>query len=329
MSTDRAVFPMNLRAMRAGCGVLAVGLSVIACSRQTNTPSSSPSPPVMTDLSPAATVPVPSEPVTMEAASAPVLPPTPEEVKAAFKDGVSLFDSGAYAEASLSLLVAAEGRPEHAYTHYLLGLSLWKSGRHREAEQALVRSATLDVDSLRTWTNLARVRMDLDDPSGALEATDSALAIEATSANALHQRGRALAALGRGEEALAALGRAHEADPENGYVANTLGYVLIQGGRAEEAVPFLEAAKERLPGVAYVRNNLGVAYERTGQLLNALAEYRAAVEAGDSGGKAALSLARLEPRVPEAMAGKRQADPLTAPAIAEAPGNDDEESPRD
>jgi Flp pilus assembly protein TadD len=247
----------------------------------------------------------------------PTVPPSAEEAKAALREGVALFESRDYAGASTRLRPAAAGRPDDAYSHYLLGLSLWKSGEPEPAKQALERAALLDDRSPKIWVNLARVRLELDEVPGALEAADRALALDALSADALHQRGRALARLNRSGEAIELLRRAHEAAPHNGYIANTLGYYLIQLGRAEEAVPLLEAAREQLPGVPYVRNNLGVAYERTGRLHDAVTEYRAAVDAGDSAGKAALSLARLGP-LAEPVAGKVGAE--VAPEVASATG---------
>ena len=173
------------------------------------------------------------------------------------------------------------------------GIVAWKSGRLDHAEALLSRAADLRADHLKARINLARVRMDRSNPEGALEAADAALLVEPTSADALHQRGRALAALHRGDEAMEALRAALDSSPDHGYAANTLGLLLLQQGRAEEAVPLLESARDRLPDVAYVRNNLGVAYERVGRIDDAVAEYRACVSSGDSGGKAAASLARL------------------------------------
>src|SRR5262245_51857627 len=228
---------------------------------------------------------------------APPAPPSPAEVKAAWQEGVTLFDRGEYPNAVERLRVAIVGRPDDAYAHYLLGLALFKSGEHELAEESLTRSSELNADSIRTWINLARVRMERDDAEGALHAAETALTIEPRNASALHQRGRAEAALGRDGDAVETLKLAHDADPENGYIANTLGYELIRTGHPDEAVSLLELAKEKLPTTAYVRNNLGVAYERTGKLAEAMVEYRAAVEAGDPLGKAASSVARLTPLV--------------------------------
>jgi Flp pilus assembly protein TadD len=222
-------------------------------------------------------------------------PPTPEETSLAWSEGVALYQSGEFETASQRLKVASTGRPDDAYTQYLFGLALWKSGHLDESESALVSSSQLNDTSEKTFVNLARVRLEKKDAQGALEATDRALTLKPGSSQALHQRGRALDALNRGDEARDTLQQARMADPANGYVANTLGYLLLRQGRMDEAIVELESARESLPEVAYVRNNLGVAYERRGDLDKAIAEFQAAVQAGDPDGKAGESLARLEP----------------------------------
>jgi Flp pilus assembly protein TadD len=241
----------------------------------------------------------------------PPQPPTAEEVKRAWLEGVSLYDERDYEGAAERLGIAASGRPDHTYTQYLHGLALWKSGELEGAEQSLHRATELDPSFLRAWLNLGRVRMERNDPEGCLTASAAALEIDGENADGLHLRGRALEAQGLADEALKALEQAHEADPENGYIANTLGLALINRERFDEAAIFLEMARERIPQVAYVRNNLGVAYERTGRLELAAEEYRAAVEAGDSGGKAAISLARIEPRLETEIVQREDSDPDT------------------
>lgn len=182
---------------------------------------------------------------------------------------------------------------------YWRGIKLARRGDALDAAQALEESAALDPGAIKTWINLARVRMTLNDRRGALKAADGALQIEEGSPDALHQRARALLALGRVDEALESVSEAHEAEPTNGYYANTLGYLLLEAGRFKEAVPYLEAASQLLPDVAYVRNNLGVAYERMGDHAKAAAEFEAAIAAGDPEGKAAVSLARVKPPIKE------------------------------
>ena len=217
----------------------------------------------------------------------------PAVARTSWKDGVTRFDNGDYAGAVDSLKAAVAGEPGDPYRRYLLGLALWKSNDLGAAEASLVESANLDPTRLKTWINLARVRNGIGDRTGALEASDKAVSCDPTSADALHQKGRALFELNRGDEAFHALTTAHDLDPDNGYIANTLGLVLIQTGLPGDAILPLEVAKLRLPHVAYVRNNLGVAYERSGRLDDAKVEYAAAVDAGDVAGKAMKSLVRL------------------------------------
>jgi Flp pilus assembly protein TadD len=290
MSTSHR-FSKKLRHLACACGAGAAAL-LSGCAREDASRVVGPEIPGPAATASTVTVTAVPEvdmrPLPVEPAAA-----SPREVDAAWREGRARFASRDFVAAAAELEIAASGRPDDAEVLYLLGLSLWKGGKPEQAEPVLERAAALDGGSSRTWINLARVRLDLDDSRSALEAADRALGIEPLSADALHQRGRALARLGRGDEALDTLSRAREAAPENGYVANTLGYWLIQAGRDAEALPLLEAARERLPDVAYVRNNLGVVYERTGRIEEAVAEYRAAVAAGDPGARAAASLARL------------------------------------
>jgi tetratricopeptide (TPR) repeat protein len=262
-------------------------ITLVACSTK------EPPPPIVTEMpsTPPQTVVEPTPTPVAEVVTPPATPTGSE-----WKDGVRLYESREYAAAAEQLEVAAQQRSD-ATSHYLLGLARWKAGQNERAGAALERAAQLAPDSTRTWINLARVRMSLEQPGGALTAAESALAIEPGSGEALHQRGRALAALGRAGEAIESLEQARQAAPGNGQIANTLGWVLLQAGRPEEALPILEGARELLPDVAYLRNNLAVAYERTGRLAEAFEEYQAAVRAGDSAGKAAASVARLEPLV--------------------------------
>jgi Flp pilus assembly protein TadD len=238
----------------------------------------------------------PSQVVEVQGPTAPVTPTEPPiDPKTAWKEGVQSYQSGDFTTASSRLRVAIDGRQDDPYAHYLFGLALWKSGQVDEAEGEMVRATTLNDQSIKTWINLARVRLDRRQFDSALEAADRAIALDGQSSDALHQRGRALDGLNRGDEAVATLQQARSLSPDNGYIANTLGYLLLRRGKPEEAVPLLEAARDRLPQVAYVRNNLGVAYERTGDVHHAAEEFRAALQAGDSDGKASASLARIEP----------------------------------
>jgi len=279
--------------MRTILSLLATGALMTACAHDANhdgdgaSLSADQGTAVPTSLS------VSTAPLTVNVPETSLGPVDPVVARKAWKDGVTRFDDGDYAGAVTQLKLAVAGAPGDAYRLYLLGLAQWKSNDLGAAESSLAGSAKLDGSRAKTWINLARVRNGLNDRTGAIEASDKALGLDPTSADALHQKGRAFLELNRGDEAQDALKTAHDLDPDNGYIANTLGLLLIQMGRPADAIEPLEVAKLRLPHVAYVRNNLGVAYERTGRMEEAKLEYVAAVDAGDMGGKAMKSLVRL------------------------------------
>jgi Flp pilus assembly protein TadD len=297
-------FAVGAVALLAACGDKKVD------TRASSTTSTSPlpGPPAVSSTMPE------MPPIVPVTTTEPVTPPTPEETRVAWKDGVKKFESRDYENATVSLQIAASGRPDDAGVQYLHGLALFKSGHLEEAEAALVRASSLNGGSIRTWTNLARVRRARGDFKGGLGAADQALTIDSGSADALHQRGRALEEMGKTDQALQMFEQARAAAPDNGWIANSLGHLLLVRGRVEEAIPHLEVAGGRLPTVGFVRNNLGVAYERRGDLSRAAEEYRAAVENGDSDGKAAASLSRLEPIVGTVVAsGGETSDPQEVP----------------
>jgi len=300
----------------SGAAALVLGLGLAAapltgCTDKKPVETSS-----RTDTTPPSVTSTPSTGTQVAEVQGPPAPASPVETidpKTAWKEGVQSYQSGDFATASSRLRVALDGRQDDPYAHYLFGLALWKSGQLDEAEGELVRSTTINDQSIKTWINLARVRLDRKEFDSALEAADKAVTLDAQSSDALHQRGRALDGLNRGDEAVATLQQARSLSPDNGYIANTLGYLLLRRGQTEDAVPLLEAARDRLPQIAYVRNNLGVAYERVGDVHKAAEEFRATLQAGDSEGKASASLARIEPLLRDRIASQPLPEEQTPP----------------
>lgn len=203
-----------------------------------------------------------------------------------------------YEKAAAYFAALAEDEPDRAYTQYMLALSEWKAGRLDRAQQAMTRSAELNPGSIKTQLNLSRIENDRGEFEAALAAARAALAGDEGSAAALFLEARSLRNLGRIDEALESLATSLSIDADNGYAQNLLGLIRIERGEAEQAVEPLRAAVTLEPEVAYMQNNLGVALEASGDAKGALVAFRRAVELGDAS-KAAQSVARLEPVVPE------------------------------
>src|SRR5262245_12693506 len=101
---------------------------------------------------------------------------------------------------------------------------------------------------------------------------------------------------GRTEEAIAECKTAIEIDPDYGNPYNDIGVYLMEEGRLEEAVPYLERAMRapRYECRFFPHFNLGRIYERKGQWLKAMAQYREALRLNPGYDLAAAALHRLQ-----------------------------------
>ena len=210
-------------------------------------------------------------------------------------------------------------RPQRAWTHYILGLALWKSGSLDEAAAAMEESAKLGPDSIKTLVNLSRIRNDQGDFEGALEAARVGLDQDPQDASAQFLEGRSLFNLGRVDEAVSSLTASLAIDPDNGYVQNLYGLALMRQGHVDQAVLSLERASTLEPDLAYARNNLGMALELAGRTAEAVGAYRRGVEIDPGHDKVAANLARLEPT----LGGRAEDPPSPGPNEVAAIGADE------
>ena len=198
------------------------------------------------------------------------------------------------------LRAAVEERPDRVYPHYLLGLSLWKSGELEEAVAAMSRAGELDASSIKTFINLSRIENDRGEFDAALQAARTAREIDPEDATALFLEGRSLHNLGEADKAIEAMRHSLEVDPHNGYVWNLLGLTFLMEGDDVAALDALQRAAADTPDIAYIQNNIGMALERNDLAGEAVIAYRRAVELDAGHVRAAANLARLQPVAPVA-----------------------------
>ncbi len=239
-----------------------------------------------------------------------------------WREGNRAYHNRQYAEALAYLRADAAARPERAYTHYMLGLALWKSGELDQAVAAMQRSAEINDASIRTFVNLSRIQNARGEYGEALAAAERALLLDADSATAVYQKARSLYNLGRIEEARAELASCIELDHDAAQAHNLLGLIRLQQGDDTEALAAFEIAARLEPAVSYIHNNLGLALERSGRLSEAVAAFRRAVEIDPEHEAAALSLARVESLVPAETAAGEELELATSasePSVDESP----------
>jgi tetratricopeptide (TPR) repeat protein len=215
-------------------------------------------------------------------------------------EGLAAYETRDFERAAAYFKAQADERPDDAWTHYILGLSLWKDARPDVAVDAMRRAADLDSESIRTWINLSRIENDRAEYGSALEAAERGLAIDGDDATAMFLKGRSLNNLRRTDEALVALQRSIELSADNGFVHNLVGLIRLSKDDTDGAIEALETAAQLQPNVAFIQNNLGMALEHVGERAAAVEAYRRAVELNPDHAKAVANLARLESRPGEA-----------------------------
>ena len=81
-------------------------------------------------------------------------------------------------------------------------------------------------------------------------------------------------------EAQKLIERAVEQRPNDGYIVDSLGWVLYRTGQHKEAVPHLERAVQLRPGDAVINDHLGDAYWQVGRRREAAFQWRRSLEMG-------------------------------------------------
>ncbi|MEE8134175.1 MAG: tetratricopeptide repeat protein [Gemmatimonadales bacterium] len=241
--------------------------------------------------------PVTSTPATfVQAPEIPSTAPPVERGPVTFEEAEGVYHERRYVEAAELFASYVEEKPKNAWGYYMLGLSAWKAGDLERAESAFKTGLSLDPKHVRGFINLSRVLLQDGRPQEAREQLDAALELDRTSSTVYRLIGRVHADLGDVDEAHQAYRRSIEINNDDVWSLNNLGVLLIGEQRSDEALGPLSRAVITKPGIAIFHNNLGMALERTGYFVGAVEQYRLAIEADPTHGKAESNLGRIEGR---------------------------------
>jgi len=169
-------------------------------------------------------------------------------------------------------------RPDHAETHYNLGVFFLETGRLDEAIACNRKAVSLRADFVAAHNNLAnalRAKGHLDE---ALTHYAQAVRLEPRFADGWSNYGAALREAGRVEEAIPALERAVALAPHAWSAISNLGLACLARNRFEEAIACQRRALELRPDSAEVLTHLANAFAGVARWDEAEAAYRAALE---------------------------------------------------
>ena len=127
------------------------------------------------------------------------------------------------------------------------------------------RARTLDPTDAAAYDGLARIWRDWGFPHLGLGDASRSVYYAPTWAPAHNTLGTILTALGRGGEARRAYARARALDPGAAYIRNNLCYLSFLEGQIEQAIAECRAAVDADPDLKPARNNLALAYAAAGR----------------------------------------------------------------
>jgi len=203
-----------------------------------------------------------------------VAPSDPAHQSAEIGRSEALRKAGRTEAAIETLQTLARTYPEMPRVHATAGDAHRENGDYEAAKTSYTKALTLydDADPLRWFIYYTRgiAHHTLDDWPAAEADFRAALALRPDQPQVLNYLGYSMVELGINmEEALGMIERAMAAEPQNGAIVDSLGWVLFQRGEFDAAVGHLENAAALLPIDPIINDHLGDAYWAVGRVIEA------------------------------------------------------------
>jgi len=188
-------------------------------------------------------------------------------------------DVGGAVDALTSL---SESYPDDAFIHVSLGDTYRSEERYMDAVESYTKAISLvPEEQASDWRNyyvrgISHER--LDNWENAESDFRKALELRPGQALVLNYLGYSLVEKNmKIDEARAMIEEAVAGDPDNGYITDSLGWVLYKIGEYEAAVPHMERAVELLPSDPVINDHLGDVLWKVGRRNEALFQWKRAL----------------------------------------------------
>jgi len=181
-----------------------------------------------------------------------------------------------------ALTALATSFPDDAFIHVSLGDTLRTEERYADAIESYTRAISLSPEAQQSdWRNYY-VRAISYERLGQWEQAEAdfrkALELQPGQPLVLNYLGYSLVEKNmKIDEARAMIEEAVAGDPNNGYITDSLGWVLYKLGKYEEAVPHMERAVELLPSDPVINDHLGDVLWKVGRKTEAVFQWKRAL----------------------------------------------------
>jgi tetratricopeptide (TPR) repeat protein len=181
--------------------------------------------------------------------------------------------------------------PNHAQTHYNLGLVLNKLGRTERAVEHLKRSIEKAADNVAARRQLGNAYTKLQRWEEAIKAYRQVLAIQADDVDTIIKLGNVFIAAQLFTDSILLYEQALTILPDNALLHRQLGASLQRMGQMEKAIKCFEQALRLRPDYADVRIDLARVLRQLGRAEEALVPLGEAIDLEPNDGEAHISLA--------------------------------------
>jgi len=188
--------------------------------------------------------------------------------------------------ASLLLLPACNDKKEDPNLPEMIAAKLdeadAKLREHQDDEAEVGYKWVLEnePDNVRALTGLGRIELlERQNPAGAIDPLEKAIAAGGDDAKAHAALGRAYAGTKKWDEAAEHLGKAWELDENTEQYALEYGVALRESGKLDEAAQMLEEVAQLNPKIKFVYRELGKTQQAAGELDKALRTFMKAQSA--------------------------------------------------
>jgi tetratricopeptide (TPR) repeat protein len=185
-------------------------------------------------------------------------------------------------EAIARMRALSQQRPNDGDAWTALGDLLRNNDKFADAVPAYDRAIALLPNTDTRLVSLHYARGIAYQQSGNWDAAEAdfqrALALNPNRADVLNYLGYSWVERGKNlDEAVKMLEKARSLRPNDGYIADSVGWAYYKLGRYQEAAEILEEAVQLAPGASEINDHLGDAYWRIGRKLDARFEWRHAL----------------------------------------------------